>query len=93
MEERLARYDDPELGVAPDPSFAVRLREQLSAHADRYRRNAAIVTSTRARPLLGELVARWGLGIEVFSYAELPREMPLEPLDLLERRHAAALTT
>jgi flagellar biosynthesis protein FlhA len=83
LEEMLARYDDAEIGVAPDPSLAINLRAQLGAHAERYARNAAIVTATRTRPLLGELVARWELGLEVFSYAELPREMPLEPLGVL----------
>ena len=83
LEETLSRYDDPELGVSPDPGISIALRAQLAAHADRYARNAAVVTSTRTRPLLGELVARWGLGVEVFSYAELPREMPLEPLGVL----------
>ena len=26
---------------------------------------------------------RWGIELEVFSYAELPREMPLEPIGTL----------
>ena len=83
LEELLARYDDPQLGVAPDPSLAVRLRDELIAHAQRFPRNAAVVTSARARPLLGELVARWGLGVEVYAYPELPCEMPLEPLGVI----------
>jgi flagellar biosynthesis protein FlhA len=83
LEEALACYDDPELGVAPDPALALRLRARLAEHAERFPRNAAIVTSTRVRPLLGELVTRWGVAVEVFSYAELPREMPLEPVGVL----------
>jgi flagellar biosynthesis protein FlhA len=83
LEESLARYDDPRSDVAPDPTLAIQLREQLSAHAKRFARNAAVVTSARIRPLLGELVARWGLGVEVFAYPELPREMPLEPLGVI----------
>ncbi|MBV8423930.1 MAG: FHIPEP family type III secretion protein, partial [Candidatus Eremiobacteraeota bacterium] len=89
LEETLARYDDPSIGVAPDPGLALHIRAQLVAHAERYPRGAAVITATRARPLLGELVARWGLGVEVFSYAELPREMPLEPVGMLAIEHDA----
>ena len=84
LEEGLAPYDDPDLGTAPDPALALALRERLTAHAERFARNAAVITGARVRPLLGDLVARWGLEIEVFSYAELPREMPLEPVGVLE---------
>jgi flagellar biosynthesis protein FlhA len=83
LEEVLAQCDDPQGGVAPDPTVAVRVREQLMAHAQRFPRNAAVITSARTRPLLGELVARWGAGVEVFAYPELPREMPLEPLGVI----------
>jgi len=81
LEEMLVRYDDPEIGVAPDPGFALGLRAALAAHT------GAIVTGSRARPLLGELVVRWGIELEVFSYAELPREMPLEPRGTLVVEH------
>ena len=87
LEETLLRYDDPELGVAPDPHFALGLRAALVAHAERFAHAGAIVTGSRARPLLGELVARWGIDLEVFSYAELPREMPLEPISTLAVEH------
>lgn len=83
LEEALARYDDPQRGVAPDPVLAMTLRDDLIAHAQRFPRNAAVIASARARPLLGDLVARWGLGLEVFAYPELPREMPLEPLGVI----------
>ena len=87
LEEMLLRYDDPELGVAPDPGFALELRAALVAHATRFAHAGAIVTGSRARPLLGELVVRWGIELEVFSYAELPREMPLEPIGTLAVEH------
>jgi flagellar biosynthesis protein FlhA len=87
LEDNLVRYDDPEHGVAPDPVFALALRSALIAHAERYARGGAIITSSRMRPLLGELVARWGIELEVFSYAELPREMPLEPIGTLAVEH------
>ena len=83
LEETLARYEDPDGSFAPDPALAIRLREELTQHAERCARNAAVVTSARIRPLLGELVARWGLSLEVFAYPELPREMPLEPLGVI----------
>ncbi|HEY1729995.1 MAG TPA: flagellar biosynthesis protein FlhA [Candidatus Baltobacteraceae bacterium] len=87
LEETLLYYDDPELGVAPDPGFALGLRAAIVAHADRFAHAGAIVTGSRARPLLSELVVRWGLEVEVFSYAELPREMPLEPIGTLVVEH------
>jgi flagellar biosynthesis protein FlhA len=87
LEEDLLRYDDPELGVAPDPAFALALRAALVAHAERFARGGAIITGSRTRPLLGELVVRWGIELEVFSYAELPREMPLEPIGTLALEH------
>jgi hypothetical protein len=83
LEEDLLRYDDPELGVAPDPAFALALRAALAAHAERFVRGGAVITGSRTRPLLGELVVRWGIELEVFSYAELPHEMPLEPIGTL----------
>jgi flagellar biosynthesis protein FlhA len=83
LEELLVRYDAGEAGVAPDPLVAAQLRKELTAHAQRYPRYPAVITSARVRPLLGELAARWGVGIEVFAYSELPREMPLEPLGVI----------
>jgi flagellar biosynthesis protein FlhA len=83
LEEILLGYDDPELGVAPEPGLALRLRSALAEHAERFSGSAAIVCGARVRPLIGELAARWGLELDIFSYAELPREMPLEPLAML----------
>ena len=84
VEERLAACEDTDDAIAPDPAFALELRDRLCAFAAEFPRNAAVVTSIRARPLLGELVARWGFGLEVFSYAELPRELALQPVGVLE---------
>ncbi|MBV8150182.1 MAG: FHIPEP family type III secretion protein [Candidatus Eremiobacteraeota bacterium] len=84
LEERLVACDDPENGVAPEPVFALALRDRLSAFAQHVPRYGAIVASTKARPLLAELALRWGFELEVFSYAELPRELALEPSGMLE---------
>ena len=83
LEDALAGVEDSELGVAPDPKLATALRDRLAEHAQRFARNAAVITSARVRPLLAALGVRWGLAREIFSSAEFPREMPLHPAAVL----------
>jgi flagellar biosynthesis protein FlhA len=66
--------------LAPDPARAIELRDEVAAYAARIpRERAAVLCSTALRPLLADLLLRWGLHLDVLSYAELPPEVPLAP--------------
>ncbi|MDP9110208.1 MAG: flagellar biosynthesis protein FlhA, partial [Candidatus Eremiobacteraeota bacterium] len=76
----------------PDPELALALRERLAAHAGRAApERATVVCTAPVRPVLADLAARGGIQADVFSYAELPGEMQLVPVEVVnvERRAVA----
>ncbi|HEY5341048.1 MAG TPA: flagellar biosynthesis protein FlhA [Candidatus Aquilonibacter sp.] len=69
---------------ALDPARAIALREEASAYAARIPRGrAALLCSSALRPVLAELLLRSALYLDVFTYAELPPELPLAPAGML----------
>ncbi len=69
---------------APDPARAIALRDEAMAYAARIPRGrAALLCSSALRPVLAELLLRSALYLDVFTYAELPPELPLAPAGML----------
>jgi flagellar biosynthesis protein FlhA len=61
-----------------DPKAALALRERIAAYAATVpRERAAVVCTSGVRPVLADLLLRFGMRIGVLSYAELPPELPL----------------
>jgi flagellar biosynthesis protein FlhA len=66
--------------VAPDPQRAIELRDEVAAYAARVpRERTAVLCSI----VLADLLLRWGLHVDVLSYAELPPELPLAPAGIV----------
>jgi flagellar biosynthesis protein FlhA len=76
---------------APVAEQTMHVRDRIAAYAKQAPQNrAAVVCTAPLRPLLSDLLARSGIRLDVFSYAELPPEMALEPFEIV-RRGATAL--
>jgi flagellar biosynthesis protein FlhA len=64
-----------------DPNASLALRDRIAGYAASVaRERAAVVCTSGARPLLADLLLRFGLRVDVLSYAELPPELPLAPV-------------
>jgi flagellar biosynthesis protein FlhA len=72
-------------GLAPDPRTALHVRESVARHAAEpaYAPHAIVVTAP-LRPLLAEFLERTSSGVAVYAYAELPPELALEPVGVVE---------
>ncbi|MBV8245881.1 MAG: FHIPEP family type III secretion protein [Candidatus Eremiobacteraeota bacterium] len=76
----------PELD-AGFPEAAPDLLARFRARVERYRleaprRGAALICTAATRPLAADLLLRWGIALDVFSYAELPSEVELQAVDV-----------
>ncbi len=72
--------------LAPQPKTAWHVRSSASAYAtNAVRERAALVCTGALRPALAEFLARFGVVLDVFAYAELPPELELRPALVLER--------
>jgi flagellar biosynthesis protein FlhA len=77
--------------LAPQPELALYLRNATHAYAARVERDrAAIVCASAIRPALAEFVHRFHLGTDVLAYAEIPPELELRPIAVLDGRSSAA---
>jgi flagellar biosynthesis protein FlhA len=85
LEAELAKMWSPDSGLAPDPRTALALRERIAAYAaDATRAPHALVVTAPLRPLLADFLDRTAPGVAVYAYAELPPELALEPLGVIE---------
>jgi len=85
FEAELAKMWSPDGGLAPDPRTALHLRERITAHvADATLAPHALVVTAPLRPLLAEFLERTAPGIAVYAYAELPTDLALEPVGIIE---------
>jgi flagellar biosynthesis protein FlhA len=90
LERRLAEVFGSGAG-APDPSLALTIRERAEAYAAGVEPSKAVLLCTTAvRPLLADFLARSGLRLSVFSYAEVPSEIRLAPVEVIKEGHVAA---
>ncbi len=91
FEAELARTWSPEAGPAPDPRTALHVRTEIARYAaDPSCAPHAIVATAALRPLLAELLERSVPAVAVYSYAELPPEVALEPVAVLDAPAAVA---
>jgi flagellar biosynthesis protein FlhA len=93
FEAELVHAWSPEGGPAPDPRTAVHVRAEIARYAaDASCAPHAIVATAALRPLLAELLERSGSGVAVYSFAELPPEVAVEPVAVLDAPAAQAGT-
>jgi len=72
-------------GAAADPQIVVRIRDQAESYVKSVApQRAAIVCTSAIRPLVADFLARSGLRIGVYSYAELPAEIRLAPAGIVK---------
>jgi len=91
FEAELARMWTPDGGLAPDPRTALHVRERIAAYAaDPACAPHAVVVTAPLRPLLAEFLERAVPGVTVYAYAELPPEIALEPVSIVEAPSLAA---
>ena len=85
LESELARMWSAEGGLAPDPRTALHVRETIARYAaDPSYAPHAIVVTAPVRPLLAEFLERTLPAVAVYGYAELPPELELEPVGVIE---------
>ena len=91
FEAELARMWSAAGGLAPDPRTALAVREAVARYAaDGACAPHAIVVTAPLRPLLADFLERSTPGVAVYAYAELPPELALEPVALVDAPlHAA----
>ncbi len=66
------------------PGTALAVRDRIEAYAARTPRDRAAVVCTAAlRPWLAEFLLRAGIRVGVLAYGELPSDLPLEPVEVL----------
>ncbi|BDE07564.1 flagellar biosynthesis protein FlhA [Vulcanimicrobium alpinum] len=84
FEAELARMWGPDGGLAPDPRTALHVRDAVARYvADATLAPHALVVTGGLRPLLAEFLDRMSARLAVYSYAELPPELALEPSSVL----------
>ncbi len=72
-------------GASADPQLVMRIRDQAESYAKAVPpQRAAIVCTSAVRPLVADFLARSGLRIAVFSYAEVPPEVRLAPAGIVK---------
>jgi flagellar biosynthesis protein FlhA len=76
--------------LSPQPEIALHVRATAAGYAARTSpARAALVCAANLRAALAELLARFGIRLDVYAYAELPPELELRPAMLVERPAAA----
>ena len=91
FEAELVRMWSADGGLAPDPVTAIHVRETIARYAaDDASAPHAIVVTAPLRPLLAEFLERATPSVAVYAFAELPPELALEPVAVLDGPGAAA---
>jgi flagellar biosynthesis protein FlhA len=72
--------------MAPSAELALHVRESVEAYAQRVaRERAALLCTAALRPALADFLRRFGLGVDVYAFGELPPELEIRPASVLER--------
>jgi flagellar biosynthesis component FlhA len=73
--------------IVPSAELALHVRGSIEAYAQRVaRERAALVCTAALRPALADFLHRFGLGVDVYAFGELPPELEIRPASVLERR-------
>jgi flagellar biosynthesis protein FlhA len=86
FEAELGRMWSADGGLAPDPRTAVHVREAVARYAAETPGPHALVVTAPLRPLLAEFLERTAPGVAVYAYAELPPEVAIEPVQVLQEQ-------
>jgi flagellar biosynthesis component FlhA len=71
--------------VAPDPQVALYVRDAIARYAaEPAAAPHAVIVTAPLRPLLAEFLDRAPDGVAVYAYGELPPEVALEPVAVLD---------
>jgi flagellar biosynthesis protein FlhA len=85
FENELAQLWSAQTGLAPDAQIALHVRDTVMRYAaDASLAPHAIVVTAPLRALLAEFLERSCGAIAVFAYAEIPPEVAVEPIAVLE---------
>jgi flagellar biosynthesis protein FlhA len=80
--------------VAPHPQTALHVRDVAAQYGARVaRERSAILCTAQLRPALSEFLRRFDLRLDVFAFGEMPPEMELRPVLVLERPIVEALAS
>jgi flagellar biosynthesis protein FlhA len=83
LERRIAQSFEPGEGATPDPALAIVVRDAAQSHVEASERGSAVLLCTAAiRPLIADFLARSGVQLSVYSYAEIPPEIRILPAAL-----------
>ena len=73
-----------DLAHSPDPQSALELRDALARYSERAGHDRpALVCTAALRPVIAEMTSRAGIRIDVFGYGELPPELQLVPVEVV----------
>jgi flagellar biosynthesis protein FlhA len=87
FESELAQMWSSEGGLAPDPQTALHVRETIARYAaDASYAPHAVVVTAPLRPLLADFLERTLSGVAVYAYADLPPEIALDPVGIVDVR-------
>jgi flagellar biosynthesis component FlhA len=78
--------------IAPSAELALHVRASIEEYARRVpRERAALVCTAGLRPAMAEFLRRFGLGVDVYAFGELPPELDIRPASVLERPRPVAI--
>jgi flagellar biosynthesis protein FlhA len=91
LERRLAESLAAGGGAAMEPDLALAIRDRAECYAaEAPSQGAAIVCTAAVRPMLADFLARSGVRLSVYSYAEVPPEIRLMPSAVIKEGEVAA---
>jgi flagellar biosynthesis protein FlhA len=78
--------------IAPSAELAMHVRTAIEAYVQRVpRERAALVCTAGLRPAMADFLRRFGLGVDVYAFGELPPELEIRPASVLERPRPLAI--
>ena len=78
--------------IAPSAEIAIHVRTSVERYAHGVpRERAALVCTAALRPAMADFLRRFGLGLDVYAFGELPPEFEIRPASVLERPRVLAM--
>lgn len=85
LEPKLERELIPTNGAVADPNIAIHVRQEVESYLQSiapYR--SAVICTSAVRPMIADFLTRSGLRANVYSYAEVPPEVRLQPARIVK---------